>query len=177
MFLCSCYQPQPLPLWLQCCCDNLDSGWSCSTPASLLHLLHVCSETRLKLRGSDSESAVKMRAGVRIHHLAVTEWKPDSHQQVRSGVRGNSSASPLFRIEKKLAASCPGGATSSCPPAWRQPPLVSRSQSSEIVQPHDCFKWGDSTDTRPGPGPWVDNIYAALLSVEAFISPPQNHCF
>ena len=78
-----------------------------------MELLHVCSETRLKLRGSDSESAVKMRAGVRIHLLAVKEWKPDSHQQVRSGVRGNSSASPLFRIEKKLAASCPGGATSS----------------------------------------------------------------
>ena len=85
--------------------------------AALLHLLHVCSETRLKLRGSDSESAVKMRAGVRIHLLAVKERKPDSHQQVRSGVRGNSSASPLFRIEKKLAASCPGGATSSCPPS------------------------------------------------------------
>ena len=173
MFLCSRYQPQPL----HCDCSAAAITWTLGGAAALLHLLHVCSETRLKLRGSDSESAVKMRAGVRIHLLAVKEWKPDSHQQVRSGVRGNSSASPLFRIEKKLAASCPGGATSSCPPAWRQPPLVSRSQSSEIVQPHDCFKWGDSTDTRPGPGRWVDNIYAALLSVEAFISPPQNHWF
>ena len=124
-----------------CDCSAAAITWTLGGAAALLHLLQVCSETRLKLRGSDSESAVKMRAGVRIHLLAVKEWKPDSHQQVRSGVRGNSSASPLFRIEKKLAASsCPGGATSSCPPAWRQPPLVSRSQSSEIVQPHDCFK-------------------------------------
>ena len=80
---------------------DLDSPGSCCT--ELLHLLHVCNETRLKLRGSDSESAVKMRAGARIHLLGVQERKPDSHQQVRSEVRCNSSASPLFRIERKLA--------------------------------------------------------------------------
>ena len=96
---------------------DLDSPGSCCT--ELLHLLHVCSGTRLKLRGSDSESAVKIRAGARMHLLGVQERKPDSHQQVRSEVRCNSSASPLFRIERKLArrsGRC-DLLLSSCPPS------------------------------------------------------------
>ena len=60
-----------------CDCSAAAITWTLGGAAALLHLLHVCSETRLKLRGSDSESAVKMRAGVRIHLLAVKEWKPD----------------------------------------------------------------------------------------------------